>query len=211
MINTAIKLYKELNPGKPIKSPRIKPLRPADKNNYGVRWFSKKRFRDILSLVAIDKQEQLAKKMLPLKPSSMKYYRDVLNSSTNHDKYQFYVFALTDSNNEIIGWVQYVLDENVAKLKQQIRIERKAFVFEVSYAKLFNQNLKGVAVNGLKLTMELLIKMDNNVARDIYITGYTESRNIASEYVLNANRFTKLEKQVVYEGELNNVWVRKIN
>ncbi len=211
VLDTAVKLYKEYNPKIPIKSPRSKPIKPADKENYGVRWFSKKRFRDILSLVAIDKQELMVLKMLPKTPSKMKYYRDVLNSSENHDKYQFYVFALTDFNNEIIGWVQYLLDENTAKLRKIIRLEKKALIFEVSYAKLFSQNLKGVAVNGLKNTMEILRKIDNNDSRDLYITGYTDPKNIASEFVLNSNRFTKLDSQIIYEGEMNNVWIRKIN
>lgn len=211
MISTAVKIYKEFNPRKPIKSPRTKIIRKTDDTNYGVRWFNKKRFKDILSLVAIDRQQELAAKMLPKTPSRMKYYRDLLNSSENHAKYQYYVFALTDFNNEIIGWVQYILDENVSKLRKHIYIERKALVFEVSYAKLFNQNLKGVGVNGLKTTMEILRKIDNNDSKDIYITGYTESKNIASEFVLKTNRFEKLESQIVYENELNNAWIRKIN
>ena len=211
MIPTAIRIYKEFNPKKPLKSPRTKILKRADHENYGVRWFNKKRFKDILSLVVIDRQAELAKKMLPKNPSKMKYFRDVLNSADNHSKYQYYVFALTDHDNEIIGWVQYLLDENVTKLKQQIRLERGAIVFEVSYAKLFNQNLKGVAVSGLKQTIDILRKIDNNDAKDVYVTAYTDDKNIASEYVLNKNRFTKLEKQIVYDNELNNVWVRKIN
>jgi hypothetical protein len=162
-------------------------------------------------LVAIDKQDQLAKKMLPKVPSRMKYYRDVLNSAENHNLYQYYVFALTNFNNDVIGWVQYVIDENLAKLRRLIYIERKALVFEVSYAKLFSQNLKGVAVNGVKNTMDILRKIDNNSLHDIYVTAYTDSNNIASEYVLSKNRFIKLEKQIIYENELSNVWVRKIN
>lgn len=211
MITAAIKLYKEYNKGKAIKSPKARLLKKATKDNYGVRWFSKNRFRDILSLVAIDKQEQLAKKMLPKTPSRMKYYRDVLNSSGNHHLYQYYVFALTDHNNEIIGWVQYSSDENISKLRRIIHIERKALVFEVSYAKLFSQKLKGVGVNGLKQTLDIIRKIDNNDLRDIYITGYTDPYNIASEYVLNTNRFEKLKEQIMYEDELNNVWIRKIN
>lgn len=211
MISTAIKIYKEFNPKKPIKSPRTKIIKRADNKNYGVRWFNKRRFKDILSLVVIDRQSELAKKMLPKTPSRTKYFRDVLNSSENHAKYQYYVFAITDFNNEIVGWVQYLLDENINKLKQQISVERGAIVFEVSYAKLFNQNLKGVAVNGLKQTIDIIRKIDNNDASDIYITAYTDANNIASEYVLNSNRFTKLEKQIIYENEPSNVWVRKIN
>jgi hypothetical protein len=211
ILETAIKLYKEYNPNKPIKNPKAKLLRPADKNNYGVRWFKKTRFKDILSLVAIDRQAILSKKMLPKGESKMKYFRDVLNSSENHDKYQFYVFALTDIKNEVIGWVQYLPDENTGKIRKLVKLEKKAKVFEVAYAKLFSQNLKGVAVNGLKNTMDIIRKIDNNGSYDLYITGYTESRNIASEYVLNSNRFTKLDSQIVYEGELNNVWVKKIN
>lgn len=211
MISTAIKLYKEYNPKKPIKSPRTRIIKKADNENYGVRWFNKKRFKDILSLVAIDKQGELMGNMLPKTPSKMKYYRDVLNSSENHHLYQYYVFAITDFYNDIIGWVQYSIDENTSKLRQQIRIERKAIVFEVSYAKLFNQKYKGVAKNGLKQTIDIIQKIDNNVTRDVYITAYTEDTNIASEYVLSSNRFTKLEKQIIYENELSNVWIRKIN
>ncbi len=211
MIQTAIRIYKELNPKKPLKSPRTKILKKADSENYGVRWFNKKRFKDILSLVVIDRQTELAKKMLPKTPSKMKYFRDVLNSSSNHPKYQYYVFAITDHNNEIVGWVQYLLDEHLSKLRQQIKLERGSLVFEVSYAKLFNQNLKGVAVSGLKQTMDILRKIDNNDAKDIYITAYTEDKNIASEYVLSKNRFTKLEHKIIYDNEFNNVWVKKIN
>lgn len=211
MITTAIKLYKEYNPKRPLKSPKVKMLKRGDNENYGVRWFSKNRFKDILSLVTIDGQEQLAKKMLPKTPSNLKYFRDVLNSSENHSKYQFYVFGLTNSNNDIIGWMQYTIDENTPELRKVIRLEKKALVLEVSYAKLFSQKLKGVAVNGLKQTIDILRKIDNNGSRDLYITGYTDPKNIASEYVLNANRFTKIDTQIMYEGELNNVWVRKIN
>lgn len=211
MIATAIKLYKEYNPNKPIKSPRARPLLKANKENYGVRWFNKNRFRDILSLVAIDKQNILTKKMLPKSPSKMKYYRDVLNSSSNHHLYKYYVFGLTDFNNEIIGWVQYVPDENLSKLREIIKIERKALVFEVAYAKLFSQKLKRVGVNGLKQTMEILRKIDNNDSHDLYIIGYTDTKNIASEYVLSTNRFEKLNKQIIYGNELNNIWIKKIN
>lgn len=211
MIDIAIKLYRELNPKKPIKSPKVKVIKKADSENYGIRWFSKRRFKDILSLVVIDKQEELARKMLPKSPSKMKYYRDVLNSSENHSKYNFYVFAICNFKNEIIGWVQYMQDDNLPKLRQLIRIERKSLVLEVSYAKLFKSNLKGVAVNGLKQTIDIIRKIDNNVLRDVYITAYTDSYNIASEYVLKTNRFEKLDKQIIYDGELSNVWVRKIN
>lgn len=211
VLDTAIKLYREYNPNIVIKSPRSKPLKPADIENFGVRWFNKKRFRDILSLVAIDRQEVMAKKMLPNLPSKMKYYRDVLNCPDSHEKYKFYVFGLTDIKNEMIGWVQYMLDENTGKLRKIIRLEKRALVFEISYAKLFSQNLKGVAVNGLKNTMEILRKMDNNGSRDLYITGYTDPKNIASEFVLGSNRFTKLESKIVYDNELCNVWVKKIS
>ena len=43
MIPTAIRIYKEFNPNKPIKSPRTKSIKKADKENYGIRWFNKKR------------------------------------------------------------------------------------------------------------------------------------------------------------------------
>lgn len=211
ILETAIKIYKEFNPNKPIKNPRAKPLMPADNSNYGVRWFKKNRFKDILSLVTIDRQEVLTRKMLPKSESKLKYFRDVLNSSENHSKYQYYVFALTDIKNNVIGWVQYVPDENIGKLRKIVRLEKKARVFEVSYAKLFSQNLKGVAVNGLKNTMEILRKIDNNDCYDLYITGYTESKNIASEFVLNNNRFTKMDKQIIYDDEPANVWIKKIN
>lgn len=211
MIPTAIKIYKEFNPKKAIKSPRTRILLPANRDNYGVRWFNKKRFKDILSLVVIDRQEQLARKMLPKTPSKMKYFKDVLTSGETHKENQFYVFALTDIYNEIIGWVQFMLDENVSRLRKIVYIERKALVFEVSYAKLFSQKLKGVAVNGLKNTIDIIRKMDDNDSKDLYITAYTESNNIASEFVLKTNRFEKLNEQISYENELNNVWIRKIN
>ena len=53
--------------------------------------------------------------------------------------------------------------------------------------------------------------MDNNALYDLYVTAYTDAINIASEYVLKTNRFTKFDKQIMYEKELSNIWVRKIN
>ncbi len=102
-------------------------------------------------------------------------------------------------------------DENLNKLKKIIKIEAKALVLEVSYAKLFSTNLKGVAVNGLKQTMDIVRKLDNNNYKDLYISAYTDSKNIASEYVLNTNRFEKLKSTIIYANEPNNVWIRKLN
>lgn len=208
---TAIKIYQEYNPKRNLKSPKTKVIKKADKHNYAIRWFNPKRFKDILALITIDKQEILFKKMLPKTPSKLSYYRDVLNSSTNHQFDNFYVFAICNYRNDVIGWIQYMPDENLNKLKKIIKIEAKALVLEVSYAKLFSTNLKGVAVNGLKQTMDIVRKLDNNNYKDLYISAYTDSKNIASEYVLNTNRFEKLKSTIIYANEPNNVWIRKLN
>lgn len=211
MHKIATKLYQEFNPGVPLKSPRAKHLSKPDQENYGIRWFDKKRFKDILSLMTIDMQEILLKTMFPKTKSTKKYYKDVLSAYDYRHENYFYVFAITNPKHDIVGWIQYMVDSYGGKLKKILSIDRRSLIFEVSYAKLFNKNYKGVAVNGLKQSINIIRKMNSYNLKDIYITGYTSPNNIASEYVLKANDFIKINQQITYIDEISNVWIKKIN
>jgi flagellar motor protein MotB len=103
-----------------------------------------------------------------------------------------------------------MIDDYSGLIKKTTKINLRSLVLEVSYAKLFNKNYKGVAVNGLKQSIDIIKKINNNYSKDIYITGYTDPQNIASEYVLETNGFTKLSQQITYINELSNIWIKKI-
>ncbi|MBP9818044.1 hypothetical protein KBC75_04870 [Candidatus Shapirobacteria bacterium] len=207
----AHKLFQEFNPHTKISSPKAKFIQKANSENYGLRWFDKRRYKDIFSLVTIDKQPILLQFLFPKTPSKLRYYRDVFNSSQKHSQDHFYVFAITDLTNEIIGWVQYTPDVNVSQLRKITKISRGSLVFEVSYAKLFTPNNRYVAVNGLKQSLETIRTIDNHKSKEVYLTGYTDPLNSASEAVLKNNGFIKLSHQIPYENELSNIWLLKIN
>ena len=210
MHKISTQLYREFNPGQPIKSPKAKYLSRADSQNYGIRWFDKKRFKDILSLITIDTQEILLATMFPKTPSTKKYYKGVLTSADNHHQDNYYVFAITDPKHNIIGWIQYMIDDYRGNLRKVTKIPINSLILEVSYAKLFSKNNRGVAVNGLKQSIDIIKKIDNNKSQHIFITGYTDPNNIASENVLQINGFEKLESQITYVNELSNIWLKKI-
>lgn len=205
------RLYQEFNPNSPIRSPKSKYLLKPDKNNYGIRWFDKKRYQDILDLVAIDGQDALYKFMFPKTPSTIRYFRDVFNTKVNHSKDHFYVFAICNQSDNVIGWVQYMIGDYRAKLKKIAEISGKPLILEVSYAKLLDSKNKYVAVNGLKNSIDIIKKLDQNTHKEIYLSGYTDPANPASEYVLKNNGFEKLKEQMMYINEASNIWIKKIN
>lgn len=211
MQKIATKLYREFNPGIPIKSPKAKHLARANGDNYGIRWFDKKRFSDFLSLITIDTQEILLQTMFPKTPSTKKYYRDVFKSADNYHKDNYYVFAITTPKHNIAGWIQYMVDEYKSILKKEMSFKKNSLILEVSYAKLFKKNYKNVGVSGLKRSIDIIKKMKINHHKNIYITGYTDPLNLASEYVLKTNGFEKLSFQMMYINEVSNIWIKKIN
>lgn len=207
----ATRLYQEFNPDSPIRSPRPKYLVKPSKNNYGLRWFDKSRYQDILDLIAIDRQEILFRFMFPKTRSTIRYFRDVFNTVNNHHLDRFYVFAITNQSSEVIGWIQYMIDDYRTRLKKIAGIVGKPLILEVSYAKLFDSKNKHVAVNGLKNSIDIIKKMDQNNSQEIYLSGYTDPANPASEYVLKNNGFNKLKDQMLYINEVSNIWIKKIN
>jgi RimJ/RimL family protein N-acetyltransferase len=211
MKSLALRLYQEFNPGSPLRSPRPKYLVKPDQNNYGLRWFDKKRYQDILDLIAIDGQEVLFKFMFPKTRSTIRYFRDVFNTQDTHHLDRFYVFAICNQKDEVIGWIQYMVDGYRTKLKKIANLSGKPLILEVSYAKFFNPENKHVAVNGLKNSIDIIKKIDHNDSGEIYLSGYTDPANPASESVLKANGFEKLSQQMLYINEVSNIWIKKIN
>ncbi|MFA5894518.1 MAG: hypothetical protein WC851_01965 [Candidatus Shapirobacteria bacterium] len=211
MKSLALRLYQEFNPDSPLRSPRPKYLVKPDQNNYGLRWFDRRRYQDILDLVAIDGQEILFKFMFPKTRSTIRYFRDVFNTKDNHHLDRFYVFAICNSSDEVIGWIQYMIDDYKTKLKKIAGIKGLPLILEVSYAKLFDPKYNHVAVNGLKNSIDIIKKIDHNNSRPIYLTGYTDPANPASENVLKTNGFEKLKEQMMYINEVSNIWIKKIN
>lgn len=211
MKSLPIRLYQEFNPGSPIGSPKPKYLVKPDKDNYGLRWFDKQRYKDIINLITIDQQEILFKYMFPKTRSTIRYFRDVFNTEENHSKDHFYVFAITNQTDEIIGWVQFMIDDYRTKLKKILAIKSHPLILEVSYAKLFDEKHHHVAVNGLKQSIQIIKKIAQNDSREIYLSGYTDPANPASENVLKANGFEKLKEKMMYINEVSNIWIKKIN
>lgn len=182
---------------------------------YGIRRLDKKNFNDLVTYIAIDQQPESQTYMLPKIPSKLGLYSEVMTTGEDIKKDPWNLFAITNKGNEVIGWVQCLPDGNIDELRKQIDIEPESLVLEVTYAKLFIKKNKNVAVKGLKLTMNKIIEMENkisnNMPRTIYFTGYTDPKNIASEKVLELNEFKKLDKQILYEQELNNAWIKKLD
>jgi len=207
----SVRLFQEFNSGTTLLSPKPKYLYAPDSKNFGLRWFDKKRYQDILDLVAIDGQEILSKFMFPKTPSTIRYFRDVFLTKETYQKDHFYVFAICTEDDRVIGWIQYMVDEYRTKLKKIASIPGKPLILEVSYAKLFDPQHKHVAVNSLKKSIDIIKEIDPQNSGDIYLSGYTDPANPASEYVLKTNGFEKLKDHMLYINELSNIWIKKIN
>lgn len=221
MEGTANILYNFFNPSKAIVTPQPKSILPPKNGNYGIRQFQKNKYEDILRLIEIDIQKELQEFMLPKHPSSIRYYKNLLSQKNQGFKIPWYVFGITDSKNEIIGWIQFSLSSNMRWIRSKFKIEPKSLVMEIAYAKLFNNSNKQVIVNGLKKMLDLLSKCDDrlfpvpkNKSKCIYISAFSDPRNVASERVLEINEFIKLKRQIFYDKAdetPSNVWIKKIN
>ncbi|KKS12390.1 MAG: hypothetical protein UU68_C0002G0116, partial [candidate division WWE3 bacterium GW2011_GWF1_41_53] len=73
----------------------------------------------------------------------------------------------------------------------------------------------GIASSGLKQSLIKLKQMESVLSENLkiepkplFITGYTDLQNIASESALIKNNFQKIGT-VDYESEINNAWIVK--
>ena len=211
MNDLILQLYQKFNPGVPIRSPSPKYIVRPTIESYGLRWFDKKRYQDFHDLVTIDRQELLLQNMFPKTPSRKKYFIDVFDSKDKHSHDHFYVFAICDQTDKVVGWIQYMIDDYRAKLKKIASLPGRPLILEVSYAKLLDPKYPRVVVNSLKNSIDIVKKIDNLESKEIYLSGYTDPTNSASEFVLNANDFEKLSEQMLYINEVTNIWIKKIN
>lgn len=209
-MKTAIEIYHIFNPGQPVRSPKASFIKKPINGEYGLRWFDKRRYQDIVELLSIDQQEILLHTMHPKTPSTTKYILDVFNTQYQHHLDHYYVFAIVNSTHKIVGWVQFMVDEYRSQIKKFANLNRQSRLLEVSYAKIHDQTHQGVAVHGLKYAIDIINKMDNNDSKELYITAYTDPTNTASEKVLQYNNFQKLNHQIIYINEISNIWIKKV-
>jgi hypothetical protein len=209
-MDLAIRLYQEFNPGLPLRSPRPKYLIPPTAQSFGLRWFDPRRYTDMIDLINIDRQPILTTNMYPKTPSTIRYYRGVFNTQNNYIKDNYYVFAITSHSHQIIGWIQFMLDDYRSHIKKIAHLPHRSLILEVSYAKLFTTTHKYVARIALKQSVDIILKMNNNHSPNIFLTGYTDPQNVASESALMNNDFQKLDQQIHYIDSLSNIWIKKI-
>ena len=209
-MDIASRLYQEFNPGLPLRSPRAKYLVPPTSKTFGLRWFDSRRYSDFIDLINIDRQPILTANMYPKTPSTIRYYKGVFNTQYNYPKDNYYVFAITNHNHKIIGWIQFMLDDYRGHIKKIAQLPHRSLILEVSYAKLITTNHKYVARIALKQSIDIILKMNNNHSPNIFLTGYTDPKNIASESALINNDFQKLDQQIHYVDDLSNILIKKI-
>jgi hypothetical protein len=182
----------------------------------------------------IDRSPEVTRWTVPSRKSKPHEVDDYVRVSDAHNEDPRKLFAVVDKQNRPMGWVQFYLDGEADWVREHAGIPDGALIIEVSYAKL-DTGLKShkwyagrnredfpekqpfsVAVSGLRQSTHYLRKMEERVAkassepvRQVYFTAYTDPANKASERVLEKNGFIKLDEQLVYDGEPNNVWVKK--
>lgn len=218
-------LYGITEPNKPWK---LDPNEP-----YAIRTLNPNSPLDTQFYTDIDRSPGVVEWTIPSRRSKPHEIDDYIRVSEANASDPRKLFAIVDENNIPVGWVQYYLDKKIAWLTERAKIPENALVLEISYAKLdvgmkgknwytgrsrrgFPQKQpRGVAVSGVRQSTEYIRQMEEKLAkisfepvRPIWFTAYTDPENAASEQVLVKNGFFKLEEQVDYDGEMNNVWIK---
>lgn len=205
-----------------------KPWKASPDEPYGIRRFNGNRSEDTQAFKDIDRHPRALEFLIPPRPSSRKKLDWLVRINEADEKDPRLMFAIVDDKNEPVGFIQFYPDKAIEKLRDQVDIPKDALVLEVAYGKRFvdwpkgkwwlrdrdnlpTEEAKGVAISGLKQMLIKIEQMEKTVlAGPIFITAYTNPENLASEGVLRQNNFTKLEQQMDYGKEKDNVWIKKI-
>ncbi|MCJ7740211.1 hypothetical protein MUP32_02745 [Candidatus Microgenomates bacterium] len=147
-------------------------------------------------------------------------------------------FAIVDNKGEAVGMINYYEDNAKKKLRKKGLIARGALVLEVSARTLQHKwpkeyewieertnlpdtELRGVALSGLRQTMILVKQMEDAIskeiaitkpaikARPVYITAYTDPKNIPMEESLEKAGFKKVAHETYDNGE-ENTWMKEL-
>lgn len=214
-------------------------LSPAWKSSseepYAIRRFNSSKSEDTQRFTDIDRHPEALKWMVPSEPSSSEEIDYLLNIDETSESDPRIIWAIVNEKDEPIGWIQFYKDSKIDDVKKaELGIENDALLLEVSYAKLFSTWPDGiefidertnldtdiygsVVPNGLKQTLLKLANMEEQISkssgiksRSIYISAYTNPKHRASEIVLAGNGFVK-KGTIDYDGEEDNLWIKKIN
>lgn len=163
---------------------------------------------------------------------------DLLKLTKQFSKYSKDVmYSVVDIHDQMVGWVWFYQD-NKHPLPTRVKKEHSldslnSSIFQLSYQKLMssgwpkalvknlnhvteihlNTDRKGVIVSGLAMSIEKLsidIAKLYGEAQKIALYAYVDPDNIGSAKVLERNKFEKYGKQYIYDGKLNDLWVKII-
>jgi len=209
------------------------PWKSSPEEPYGIRRFNPIRSEDTQRYKDMDRHPEVLKWMLPPEVLSNEDLDSLIRTDESVVEDHRAVWAIVDERNEALGWIQFYPDEILTKEKRkELGIPENALILETSYCKLFNEwpkysrfikdrdNLDtvtnyGIASSGLKQSLIKLKQMESVLSENLkiepkplFITGYTDLQNIASESALIKNNFQKIGT-VDYESEINNAWIVK--
>lgn len=144
-------------------------------------------------------------------------------------------FAVADCKNRLVGWVWFYHDTRhplPKMIQRKLGVsEHNSLIYQVSYEKLLSagwpkrllsalvytpaseltKERKGVIVSGLSMSIERLSRRYRRRylrKTNLVLYAYVLPDNIASQKVLVANEFFKVERLYKYEKVLHQVWVR---
>lgn len=144
-------------------------------------------------------------------------------------------FAVADTRSRLVGWVWFYHDSRhplPKMIQKQLGInDHNSLIYQVSYEKLLSdgwprqllkalvhtpvteltRERKGVIVSGLAMSIERLSRRYRRryVRKlNLVLYAYVLPDNVASQKVLLANDFVRIERMYKYERVLHQVWVR---
>ncbi|MFZ5425007.1 MAG: GNAT family N-acetyltransferase [Patescibacteria group bacterium] len=201
------------------------PWKSDPSSPYSLRQFNPSNSEDTQRLTDMDKNPNVLK-FMGGDPSSAEDIDYLLNVKPFHEEDPRLIWAIVDTENKLVGWIQFYEDEILPEsIKNELSIPKHALILETSYCKLFKawsdsnsfidarthflqkENL-GVAYHGLRESIAYFKALNISASMPICITAYTERGNIASEKVLEKNGFKKVGiTDYAIEDKDNNVWL----
>jgi hypothetical protein len=200
--------------------PQLVPIRDDPNEPYIIMEFDPDNPKHVQVFADMDRQSEALKWMAGHQISTPEELDELIRSSLNDSKDPRLLLAVATRDKEIVGWVQYYPEhtERIESIKKQTEVPENALIWETSFLKYLTEvPHPGVAVNGIKQTLQIIMDLERTIAqatnktpRPVVITAYTDPANGASEAVLRKNGFQLLAEEIDYDGELNNTWVKII-
>lgn len=114
------------------------PWRASPDEQYGIRPLNPNNSEETQRFTDIDRHPKALANMIPPEASDPDAIDFLINADQTNQEDPRLIFGIVDKENQLVGWVQYYLEENPDRLREQIDIPENALVLEISYSKLFN-------------------------------------------------------------------------